>query len=117
MTTPVKNEIGTVFIPVRDIEKSRDWYCRLLGVPNDGEIVHDHLYILPMKGTGAVLDSRMYEPGKTFDTPVFHLNTTDIEAAYDFMMSLNFNVVTEIQHHHYFNFKDPDGNLLMICQC
>ncbi|MYL28750.1 VOC family protein [Halobacillus halophilus] len=117
MTTPVRNEIGTVFIPVSDIEKARDWYSHLLGVPNDGEIVHGHLYILPMKGTGAVLDSRIYKPGKTFDMPVFHLNTPDIDAAYDFMKSHDFNVVTEIQHNHFFHFKDPDGNLMMICQC
>ncbi|MER2116261.1 MAG: VOC family protein, partial [Solibacillus isronensis] len=26
-------------------------------------------------------------------------------------------LITEIEQNHYFNFKDPDGNILMICQC
>ncbi|MEH7506960.1 VOC family protein, partial [Priestia megaterium] len=24
---PILNEVGTVFIPVKDIKKARDWYC------------------------------------------------------------------------------------------
>jgi len=28
---PVLNQIGTVFIPVSNIEKARDWYCDILG--------------------------------------------------------------------------------------
>lgn len=26
-------------------------------------------------------------------------------------------LVTTIQHEHYFTFKDPDGNHLMVCKC
>jgi len=29
---PILNQIGTVFIPVSNIEKARDWYCSLLGI-------------------------------------------------------------------------------------
>ncbi len=36
---PFLNQIGTVFIPVRDIEKAREWYCDILGLPADGEIL------------------------------------------------------------------------------
>lgn len=28
-TSPIKNKVGSIFIPVRDIEKSRSWYCRV----------------------------------------------------------------------------------------
>ncbi|WP_226580053.1 VOC family protein [Halobacillus litoralis] len=115
--SPVLNQIGTVFVPVRHIERARDWYCDLLGLPNDREILFGHLYVLPMKGTGMVLDSKIYEEGKEYQTPVFHLDTKDINAAYEFMRHKGVELVTDIRHDHYFNIKDPDGNLLMICQC
>lgn len=54
---------------------------------------------------------------KTYKIPAFHLNTKNIEEAYHFMSNKAVNLITEIQHNHYFNFKDPDGNILMICEC
>lgn len=114
---PIKNEIGTVFIPVSDIEKARDWYCDLLGLPADGEIHSGHLYIVPMEGTDIVLDSKIYAEDKIFRAPAFHFNTEDIQDAYDYMKSKDVNVITEIQFNQWFNFCDPDGNLLMVCKC
>ncbi|MEY2196968.1 VOC family protein, partial [Neobacillus sp. BF23-41] len=29
---PILNQIGTVFIPVRNIEEARNWYCDILGL-------------------------------------------------------------------------------------
>lgn len=117
MNHPVLKQIGTVFIPVSNIEKARDWYCDLLGVKADGEIQFGHLYVIPMEGTGIVLDSKIYSEGKVFKTPAFHFNTRDIEEAFRFMKKKGANVITDIEHNHYFNFKDPDGNILMICAC
>lgn len=57
---PILNEVGTVFIPVKDIKKARDWYCDILGLIADGDILYDHLYVIPMNGTGIVLDSKTY---------------------------------------------------------
>ena len=50
LRNPIAPEIGTVFVPVSDIASSRDWYCGLLGVPADGEILFGHLNVLPMNG-------------------------------------------------------------------
>ena len=113
---PILNQVGAIFIPVSNIENARDWYCDVLGLPNDGEILFEHLYILPMEGTGIVLDSKIYSEQHTFKVPVFHFNTNDIYAAYEYIKSKNIELTTEIQH-NWFNFKDPDGNHLMICQC
>ncbi|GGF17533.1 hypothetical protein GCM10010954_15350 [Halobacillus andaensis] len=115
--SPILNEIGTTFIPVRDIEKARDWYCELLGVKADGEILFGHLYILPMKGTGIVLDSKIYSKDAVFNVPAFHFNTEDINEAYQFMKSKNVDLLTEIEHNQWFTFKDPDENMLMVCEC
>ncbi|MFH5184087.1 VOC family protein [Paenibacillus sp. TAB 01] len=114
---PILNQIGTVFIPVSHIEKARDWYCDLLGLPADGEILFGHLYVLPMNGTGIVLDSRIYAEDHVYRVPAFHLNTNDIEKAYEFMKSKQVNITSQIEHSQWFHFKDPDGNQLMICQC
>lgn len=116
-SNPILNQIGTTFIPVRDIEKARDWYCDILGLPADGEILFGHLYILPMKGTGIVLDSKIFSEDTIYKTPPFHLNTNDIERAFQYMKSKNIDITTKIENNHWFNFKDPDGNHLMVCQC
>lgn len=114
---PIKNEVGGIFIPVSDIEKARDWYNGLLGLEGQGEIVFGHLYILPMKGLGIVLDSKIYAPEHVYKTPAFHINTDDIAEAYHYVKAKNVAFITEIQYNQWFNFTDPDGNMLMVCQC
>lgn len=114
---PIINEIGTIFIPVSNIEAAREWYCDILGLPADGEILFGHLYIVPMKGTGIVLDSKIHSSETIFKTPPFHFNAHNIEQAYEYMKTKNVELTTEIEHDHWFNFKDPDGNHLMVCKC
>ncbi|CDQ17819.1 VOC family protein [Halobacillus karajensis] len=117
MKSPIQRKAGAIFIPVKNIEKARDWYCDLLGISPNLDIQFGHLYILPVENVGVILDSKIYEEGKTFATPAFHFNTKDIHASYEYMNSKGVEVVTPIQHDHFFTFKDPDGNLLMICEC
>jgi len=118
MSSPIQNQIQTVFIPVSSIEKARDWYCGLLDVPAEGEILHGHLFILPMKGSaGIVLDSRIYAPENVFRIPAVQLLTDNIEESYEYMKEKGAELVTEIEYNQWFNFKDPDGNMLMVCKC
>ncbi|MFB9278429.1 VOC family protein [Cohnella cellulosilytica] len=117
MASPILNQIGAVFIPVSGIEKARDWYCEILGIPADGEILFGHLYVLPMQEMNLVLDSKSYSEDRTFKTAAFHFNTEDIEEAYRYMEQKNVTLVTGIEHGQWFNFQDPDGNLLMVCKC
>jgi len=116
---PITNQIGAIFIPVADIERARDWYCELLGLPNDGEIIAGHLYVIPMQGQalGVVLDSKIYSEEHVFKVPAFHFNTDHIENAYAYMKSKNVQLTTVIENGHWFAFKDPDGNELMVCKC
>lgn len=115
--SPILNQIGAVFIPVSNIQQARDWYCDILGLPADGEIAFGHIYVLPMQGAGIVLDSKIYSEANIFRAPAFHFNTADIEEAYSYMKEKRVNLTTGIEHNHWFNFKDPDGNLLMVCKC
>ncbi|MFF2888688.1 VOC family protein [Paenibacillus sp. NPDC057967] len=117
MTNPVQNKLGCVFIPVSNLEKARDWYCKLLDLPTDGDIIYGHLYILPMQGpSNIVLDSKIYSPEKVIQVPFIQLVTADIEASYAYMKEHNVELLTNIENGHWFNIKDPDGNVLMICQ-
>ncbi len=64
-----------------------------------------------------VLDSKIFFRGYIFKTPPFYLNTKNIEKAFEYMKNKNVEITTKIENDHWFNFKDPDGNHLMICQC
>lgn len=120
--SPIKNKVGSIFVPVRDIERSRDWYCRLLGLPTDCEIMNGHLCPLPMEGTGIILDTMPGFGGKepegapNIKTPAFMLLTSDLQASYEFAKENNVTLVTGIEHDHWFVIKDPDENLLMVCR-
>lgn len=121
--SPIRNKVGSIFVPVRDIEKSRSWYCRVLGLNEaDCEIMSGHLCPLPMEGTGLILDTMPkwggQEPGgaPSIETPAFMLMTADLEGALAYMRGLGAELVTEIEHDHWFVVKDPDGNKLMICR-
>ena len=122
-TNPIKNKVGSVFVPVRDIEQSRSWYCRVLGLKEaDCEIMNGHLCPLPMEGTGVILDTMPKWGGDgpdgapSIETPAFMLMTEDLEGSLAYMKALGVELVTEIEHDHWFVVKDPDGNKLMICR-
>lgn len=70
-----------------------------------------------MNGIGIVLDSKIYSEENIFKTPVFHFNSNNIEEAYEYIKGRKVELTTEIIHNHWFNFKDPDGNHLMVCKC
>jgi catechol 2,3-dioxygenase-like lactoylglutathione lyase family enzyme len=121
--TPLLNRTGAIFVPVRDIEKARVWYCGILGIPvESAEIMNGHLCPLPMEGGGIILDTMPgwggKEPGgpPTFQTPAFMFLTNDLVASYAFMEEHGAEIVTEIENDHWFAFRDPDGNLLMVCR-
>jgi hypothetical protein len=121
--SPIKNKVGSIFVPVRDIEKSRSWYCQVLGlIEADCIIMNSHLCPLPMDGTGIILDTMPMwggdQPGgaPSIETPAFMLMTEDLRGSFDYMKKLGVELVTEIKHDHWFVVKDPDGNKLMICR-
>ncbi|MFD1020880.1 VOC family protein [Thalassobacillus hwangdonensis] len=118
--SPIKNKVSTVFIPVKDIGKAKQWYTKMLDVQN-GEEMFDHLFIAEMDGTGMVLDKMPMwknEQGEVqpLNVPAIQFATEDIHASYQFMKTNDVELVTEVEHDKYFVFKDPDGNLLMVCQ-
>lgn len=117
-STPIKNQISGIFIPVSDIEVGRAWYCELLGMEPSMDIIAGHLCCIPLSADGQniVLDSKVYSPDSVFRTPMFHFDTDDIEQAFAYMKEKEIKLTTAIENGHWFNFQDPDGNHLMICK-
>jgi catechol 2,3-dioxygenase-like lactoylglutathione lyase family enzyme len=114
MAGAIEREIGTVFVPVRDIEAARDWYRALLGHAPGGEILFGHLHVVPMQaGSGLVLDSKGFA-GPHDRKPAFHFNTRDVAAAREHAIRLGAADVGPVTDGVFFTFKDPDGNLLMV---
>ncbi|TCN26115.1 VOC family protein [Mesobacillus foraminis] len=114
----ISNKVGAIFIPVSDIRKARDWYCSILELEPTYDIISEHLCCLPLDNNGLyiVLDSKVYTEDSYSRFPMFHFNTDDIQAAYEFMKEKEVELITGIEHGHWFNIKDPDGNMLMVCQ-
>ena len=118
-TSPIQNRIGQVFIPVRDIQRAARWYSDLLGLPVGQPSHEDTIYDLPTEGeTRLALDANV----PVFDTagpPRFFFWTADIDATVTFLRAREVDVVSEvvdIGSVKFVQFRDPDGNLLMVCQ-
>lgn len=115
----ILSKVGAVFIPVSNIQEAREWYCSILGLEPTFDIIAGHLCCIPMDNNGLsiILDSKIYSVDSYFRKPALHFNTDDIQRAYEFMKDRGVEIITDIEHGHWFNFKDPDGNVLMICKC
>ncbi|MGD7043210.1 VOC family protein [Jeotgalibacillus proteolyticus] len=115
----ISAKANAIFVPVKNINDARDWYCSILHLEPDYEIIAGHLCCIPFDNNGLslVLDSKIYQEDAVYKNPAFHFNTDDIHKAYEFLQEQNVELVTEIQHGHWFNFKDPDGNVMMVCRC
>ncbi|WP_077622936.1 VOC family protein [Sediminibacillus massiliensis] len=120
MQSPIKNKVNLVFIPVSDIVKAKEWYTRILGI-KEGEFFFDHLFAAEMEGTGMILDTMPAWRDDNgvlprLNVPSIQFATDDIQASYQFMKENDVELVTEILHDQFFVFRDPDGNMLMVCE-
>ena len=117
-SSPIRNQVGCVFVPVSDLSRAARWYSALFGLP-PAEASHEgRIYDLPMQdGVALVLDS--HRPVVNSSQPLAFFWTEDIQGARTFLRDLAVEVVREIEDIgsvSTLTFKDPDGNLLMVCQ-
>ncbi len=119
MASPIENRIGQVFIPVSDMERAIAWYSRILGLPIDQASHGGTIYDVPMAGeTRLALDANK-QPITNSSQPLCFFWTADIHAAHDFLLANDVELVGTIQDIgsvSFLTFKDPDNNLLMVCQ-
>lgn len=119
--SPIQRKVGGIFIPVRDVEKAKAWYCQIFGLPNTAKVEFGHLYVLPMEGIDVILDEMpMWERKDAgnfiYQVPAFIFKTADIYASYNYMKEMGVELVTEVEKYQWFVLKDLDGNHIMVCQ-
>jgi catechol 2,3-dioxygenase-like lactoylglutathione lyase family enzyme len=117
--SPITNRIGQVFIPVRDMQTSIEWYSRLLGLPVLGASHEDTIYDLPAVGeVKLALDAN--QPEFSADGPPrFFRWVDDLAAVESHLESLDIGTVGGVQDIgsvSFLQFLDPSGNLLMVCE-
>lgn len=122
MGSPIDNKMNTVFVHVKDLERSVQWYNQLLGKSYSKQEIQLPVYNIEIKGqTGLTLDAgpdgnKQLKPNPY---PVFNFHADSIESAYRYVKNeLNYAVQTEPVHFEDFSFftvMDPDGNVIMIC--
>ncbi|MCH1627156.1 VOC family protein [Ferdinandcohnia quinoae] len=122
--SPIKNQMNGVFVHVSNLKSSAKWYSTLLGLDINLDEIKSPVYNIPITGTTSLtLDDHTFDPGFTHHTsksPIFNFYAPDIESAFHYIKSLGIEIVREIEwveHTAWFNIKDPDGNVLMICNC
>ena len=112
--------IDTVIIRVSDIEASKDWYQKKLGLL---PVWDDPQMKLVVLDTNSATSLTLWQTKKkisidqeTASYPIF--KTPDASALRDALIISGIQVGEIIQDEHvkYFFFYDPDGNILEACQ-
>ena len=118
MKSPIENRIGCLFIPVSDMTRAIDWYSRLLGIASQATTHEGRIYTIPLQGEiGLILDS--HKPVTNSAQPLCFFWTQDIARTYTFLIESGIDVIgapADIGSVTTLLFKDPDNNLLMVCQ-
>ncbi|PZR51720.1 VOC family protein [Xylanimonas oleitrophica] len=118
MGSPIRREVGQVFVPVRDMASAVPWYCRLLGLPVATPSHEDTICDLPMDdGPGVALDANA--PFTPDGPPRFFWWADDLAEVERHLVGLGVSEtsgVVDIGSVAFLQFRDPDGNLLMVCE-
>lgn len=122
--SPLHPKVTGVFIPVGDIARARAWYRDRLDLPV-GEILFGHLCCVSLPdGLTLLLDQKLTPDGPEQapargGSPLFMFAADDIQASLRHLRGRGVEVVEyggeAVQNGHWFNVRDCEGNLLMIC--
>ncbi|NLP51407.1 VOC family protein [Bacillus sp. RO1] len=123
-TLPIKNQMNGVFIHVTNLKKSAQWYSDLLGLDLNLDSVQSPVYNIPLVGSSSLtLDDHTFDPGfkhMPSDAALFNFYAPDIDEAYQYIQTKGIEIIREMERvgeTAWFNIKDPDGNVVMICNC
>jgi catechol 2,3-dioxygenase-like lactoylglutathione lyase family enzyme len=118
----IVKKINTVFIPVADLRKSVEWYAENLGFRLDQdqyrEIDQLPVYTFPMGETSLTLEAEESFMPSTSTVPICNIHTVEIDKVREDFLSKGVIIESDIisfPDFSYFNFRDLNGNLLMIC--
>ena len=118
--SPISNRVGAIFLHVSNMQAAIQWYSELLGLPVQPASHEGTIYVLPMDGgSDVLLDSNRNDQENTNRKTQFFFETKNLEQSYKFIREKGIPIVSEIEVHDdisFFTFKDPDGNVLMVCE-
>src|SRR5690606_16259024 len=88
MNHSIKNKVGGLFLHVRSVERSANWYHRLFGFP-ERKTTYDAIYSLRMAedSPGIVLDQLTSEFNRS-ERPLFMFDSDDVRADLKYIQSL-----------------------------
>ncbi|KRG12640.1 hypothetical protein ACA30_18440 [Virgibacillus soli] len=122
--TAIKNQMNGVFVHVSDLKAAAKWYCDLLALQVDLDDIESPVYNVPVTGTTSLtLDDHTFDPYYKHTpslSPIFNFYAPDIDEAYQYIKKKRIKIVREIERvgdTAWFNIEDPDGNVVMICNC
>lgn len=122
MISPIQNQINTIFVHVRDLERSVKWYSQLLGQDYDLANVAGPVCNTKINHhTGLTLDASpagVVKENLASSYPLFNFHTNHIEESYAFVTQMGYQIESDIIRFEtlaYFTIRDPDGNVVMIC--
>jgi predicted enzyme related to lactoylglutathione lyase len=117
--SPIENRIGQVFVPVSDMARSARWYSTLLGI-EESNLSHEGMICdIPMQGDPRLSLDGHPRPLTNSSQPLFYFWCQDIHAAIEYLANLGVDTVgtvTDAGSVSFLIFRDPDQNLLMVCQ-
>ena len=125
MTETLFKRIDTVFLPVRNLEKSIAWYIETLGVsllwhvPGVGSLKIGETPLTLLQGSYPGREEAL-DPDSEFQPIVevpFNLYANDIEHAHRVLLEKGVDVGAILDQGDVkeFQFRDPDGNCLGVC--
>ncbi|PAD20052.1 hypothetical protein CHH58_17045 [Terribacillus saccharophilus] len=110
-------QLGSVFVHVKDANKAANWYANLLGQPDPEPTEGPVQFMETVDGRGLVIDDNRNNAPDI--RPAFMLETKDIRIAYECVSKQGGKIVRDLQEDEsvaFFNFQDPDGNIVMVCE-
>ncbi|MBS4174666.1 VOC family protein [Bacillus sp. FJAT-49736] len=122
MQSPIMNQINTIFVHVSDLRRSVEWYSKLLGQDYDLSKVSPPVYNININHyTGLTLDAGPNDMVKQINPssyPLFNFHTDNINEAYEYINLLGYEIESKMVRFDdfaFFTVRDPDLNIIMIC--
>lgn len=111
LETPFTGEVPAVFVHVGDLEKSVEWYSRLLGMEKPDSIRKD-IHIFRLEG-GANIVLRYSKSPQPTTQVLFSIPAPDLVKTRNFFDSNDIKYENKSEETNHFT--DLDGNILMGC--
>ncbi|KIL41074.1 hypothetical protein SD70_09760 [Gordoniibacillus kamchatkensis] len=121
--SPIRPQIDSAILWVRDLDAAVQLYSRILGVEVREQDRYGHLHMFFLEnGTSLMLDSNHMAgvPVPERAAPQLKLDCAGIDETYRYIKDqLGLEIVYEIERYpnvSFFNFRDPDGNVITVSE-